>query len=260
MPAKEVEAARAAARPTASREAPERAVVVSRDRWTTQEPGRKAPMRIVIVAGGELDPGDADRLDGADLVIAADGGASALDALGRRPDRLVGDLDSVDPALVVRLEGDGVPVDRYPRDKDASDTELALAAAIAAGATELVLLGAIGGARLDHELANLLLVADPDHASRDLRAVRGGTTVRAVHGGRHLELVGTAGDLVTLLPLGEGAHGVTTGGLRWALSDATLTLGGSRGLSNVVDSAPASVSLERGTLLVVETTAQGANP
>ena len=65
-------------------------------------------MRIVIVAGGELAPGDANRLEGADLVIAADGGASALDALGRRPDRLVGDLDSVEPALVLRLEAEGV--------------------------------------------------------------------------------------------------------------------------------------------------------
>lgn len=217
-------------------------------------------MRIVIVAGGDLAPGDAGRLDGADLVIAADGGASALDALGLRPDRLVGDLDSVQPALVRRLEADGVPVDRYPRDKDASDTELALAAAIEAGGSELVLLGAIGGTRLDHELANLLLVADPDHASRDLRALRAGTTVRAVHGGRRLELVGIAGDLVTLLPLGEEAHGVTTDGLRWALRDATLTLGRSRGLSNVIDAPPASVTLERGTLLVIETTAQGATP
>ena len=217
-------------------------------------------MRIVIVAGGDLDPGDADRLDGADLVIAADGGASTLDALGRRPDRLVGDLDSVEPALVRRLEAAGVPVDRHPQDKDASDTEIALAAAIEAGGTELVLLGAIGGDRLDHELANLLLVADPQHASRDLRAVRGGTTVRAVHAGRRLTLVGAADDLVTLLPLGDAARGVRTEGLRWALSDATLTLGASRGLSNLVVTAPASVSLERGTLLVVETTAQGANP
>jgi len=217
-------------------------------------------MRIVIVAGGDLAPGDTDWVDGADLVFAADGGATALDAIDRRPDRLVGDLDSAAPALVLRLEADGVPVDRHPQDKDASDTELALTAAIEAGGTELVLLGAIGGARLDHELANLLLLTDPEHASCNLRAVRGGTTVRAIHGGRRLRLVGVPGDLVTLLPLGEQARGVTTDGLRWALDGATLALGRSRGLSNVIDSAPASVSLERGTLLVVESSAQGANP
>jgi thiamine pyrophosphokinase len=217
-------------------------------------------MRILIVAGGDLAPGDADRLHGADLVIAADRGAAVLDALGRRPDRLVGDLDSVDPALVARLEAAGVAVDRHPKDKDASDTELALTAAVEAGGEELVLLGAIGGSRLDHELANLLLLTDPAHVMRDLRAVHGATTVRALHGGRRLELVGVAGDLVTLLPLGEGAHGVTTEGLRWELQGSTLALGRSRGLSNVIDAAPASVSLDGGTLLVVETSAQGVAP
>ena len=85
-------------------------------------------MRIVVVASGALAPGDEAWLDGADAVIAADGGAAALDGLGRRPDRLVGDLDSADAALVERLEAAGVVVDRHPTDKDASDTELAVRA------------------------------------------------------------------------------------------------------------------------------------
>ena len=71
------------------------------------------PMRIVVVASGALAPGDEAWLDGADLVIAADGGADALDRLGRRPDRLVGDLDSADPALVERLAASGT-TDRPP--------------------------------------------------------------------------------------------------------------------------------------------------
>ena len=191
-------------------------------------------MRIVVVASGALAPGDEAWLDGADAVIAADGGAASLDRLGRRPDRLVGDLDSAPPALVERLEAAGTRVDRHPVDKDASDTELALRAAIDDGAGQVDLLGAIGGDRLDHELANLLLLADPDFAGIELRAIAGPTVVRAVRGGRRLSLRGDVGDLVTLLPIGGDAKGVTAVGLRWPLDAATLPMGRSRGLSNVV--------------------------
>jgi thiamine pyrophosphokinase len=215
------------------------------------------PMRIVVVASGALAPGDEAWLDGADAVIAADGGAVALDRLGRRPDRLVGDLDSAPPALVERLEAAGIRVDRHPADKDASDTELAVRAAIDDGAGRVDLLGAIGGDRLDHELANLLLLADPDFAGIDLRAIAGPTVARAVRGGQRLSLRGEVGDLVTLLPIGGDATGVTAVGLRWPLDAATLPMGRSRGLSNVVVSPNASVTLTDGDLLVVETASTG---
>ena len=210
-------------------------------------------MRVVVVASADLDPGDRSWLDGVDLVIAADGGAGSLDRIGRRPDRLIGDLDSVEPALAARLADAGVRVEPHPPDKDASDTELAVEAALAAGATEVVLLGAFGGARVDHELANLLLLADPALAGRDIRAVRGGSVVSALHGGGRADLRGAVGDIVTLLPVGSDATGVTTHGLRWPLASATLRLGRSRGLSNEVVASPASVLVEHGTLLVIET-------
>lgn len=211
-------------------------------------------MKVVVVAAGDLARGDERLLDGAGLVVAADGGATALDRVGRRPDRLVGDLDSVAPELVERLVAAGTVLERHPVDKDASDTELAVSAALAAGAGEVVILGAAGGARLDHELATLLLLADPAHAGHDLRIVRGGTAVRAVHGGGRLRLEGAVGDLVTLLAVGGDAVGVTATGVRWPLERETLALGRSRGLSNEIAAADASVGLERGALLVVETT------
>jgi thiamine pyrophosphokinase len=214
-------------------------------------------MRIVIVASGALAPGDETWLDGADLVIAADGGADALDRLGRRPDWLVGDLDSADPALVERLEVAGTRIDRHPVDKEASDTELAVHAAVAGGADSVDLLGATGGERLDHELANLLLLADPALSGVELRTVVGGTTIRAARGGDVLTLRGDPGDLVTLLPIGGDADGVTTAGLRWTLDGSTLPMGGSRGLSNVVVESGASVRLTEGVLLVVETASTG---
>lgn len=217
-------------------------------------------MKVVVVASGRLEAIDVAHLDNADLVIAADGGAESLDALGRRPDLLVGDFDSVSPALAERLEASGTGVERHPADKERSDTELALESAVARGATQIVLLGAIGGDRLDHELANLLLLADPGMAGRDVRIASGSSTARVLRGAERLALVGSVGDLVSLLPIGGDASGVTTAGLRWALEGAPLGLGRSRGLSNEIVVPPASVSLEQGTLLVVETALRGAAP
>jgi len=223
--------------------------------------GLATTIRAVLVASGEADSADVRWLADADRVVAIDGGTAWLASVGRRPDLVVGDLDSADPALIAALEADGVPIERHSVAKDASDTELAVAGVLAAGADEVVILGALAGPRLDHQLANLMLLADPRlSVVRDLRIVRGGTLVRVLHAGASLALEGMAGDLVTLLPIGGNAVGVRTAGLRYPLDGETLSIGRSRGLSNVVVQPPASVSLKGGSLLVVETQQEGAAP
>ena len=212
-------------------------------------------MKAIVVAAGDLDPSDATLIESAELLVAVDRGAVWLAARSLRPDLLVGDLDSVPEDVVSRLATAGVEVDRRAVDKDASDTELAIERAVGAGATRITLLGALGGRRLDHELANLLLLADPRWrvAGVDLRIVRDGTTVRALHGGDSLALEGATGETVTLLPIGGPAHGVRTIGLRFPLAGESLDFGRSRGLSNQIVASPASVSLAGGTLIVIET-------
>jgi thiamine pyrophosphokinase len=215
-------------------------------------PAKGVGVKAIVVAGGDAASEDAAHLVGADLVIAADSGAEWLAACGVLPDVVIGDMDSVDPALLERLAAEGVAIERHSTDKDASDAELAVDRANEAGATEIVLLGAIGGKRLDHELANLLLLGDAGRGT-PLTIVNGGMTAQALHGGDSLTLEGGEGDLVTLLSVDGDAVGVRTQGLRYPLDGKTLPLGRSRGLSNVVLQPPASVSLERGTLLVIET-------
>ena len=76
-------------------------------------------------------------------------------------------------------------------------------------------------------------------------------------GPARLELAGAAGDLVSLLPVGGTAEGVTTDGLLYPLADEDLPPGPARGLSNVRMAPAASVSLQGGTLVVVETRGEG---
>ncbi|MBA3689165.1 MAG: thiamine diphosphokinase [Chloroflexi bacterium] len=210
-------------------------------------------MKAIVVAGGNAAPEDAAHLSGADMVIAADSGAQWLDSGGVRPDLVIGDMDSIDPLLLQRLATRGVEVEKHPAEKDASDLDLALSRAMAGGANEVVILGGLGGRRLDHELANVLLLVDRRWDGIRLRMIRDGTSVQALRGASRADLDGAAGDLVTLLPAGGDATGVRTDGLRYPLVGETLPSGGSRGLSNEVALAGASVSLEVGTLLIIET-------
>jgi thiamine pyrophosphokinase len=206
----------------------------------------------VVVADGEPAPEDAAVANAADLLVAADGGARWLASLGLRPDLVVGDLDSLDRPEIERLQESGTRFVPHPAEKDASDTELAVEAAITAGADRIVLLGAVGGSRLDHELANVMLLVDPAFAAADVRLQRGTMLARGIGGNRILAIEAGAGETVTLLPLGGDAIGVSTRGLRYALHGETLAMGRSRGLSNVVMGQPASVSIRVGSLLVIE--------
>jgi len=214
-------------------------------------------MRAVVVAHGDVDPRDRTHLDGADLIVAADGGTLALERWGFVPHAIVGDLDSLGVERAAEYAAQGVTVVPYSPEKDESDLELAIAHAIDAKADELVLLGILGGARFDHELANALLIAADSFRGRRMRAVRGDVTVRALHGGEELAIEGAPGDLVTLLAVRGDAEGVRTHRLRYPLAHETLAFGAARGLSNLVVSAGASVTCDRGVLLVVETRAGG---
>ena len=187
------------------------------------------------------------------VVIAADGGARHASALGLRIDRWVGDGDSLPAADLEALRTAGVPVTLVAAEKDETDTELALQVALDAGADEVVILGAFGGERLDHALANAALLAHPSLAGRSALLLDGGSRVRLLAGRGSLALDGQPGDLVSLIPFGADARGLTTDGLRYPLRRETLTLGTARGVSNVRVSERASVTLEGGAILVVET-------
>lgn len=199
------------------------------------------------------------------LVVAADGGARLADELGLAIDAWVGDGDSADAEAVADLERRGVPLRWARRDKDESDAELALAEAAGRGATEITIVGALGGRRLDHALANVALLAHPVLGRRPARLLDATTRVSLVTAPgergdavRH-ELAGRSGDHVSLLPWGGLVEGVTTEGLRFALHDEPLDLGPARGLSNVRDGTTVAVTVRGGRLLVVESVVGGSS-
>lgn len=211
---------------------------------------------LILADGAVPEPAALDRSwpgwdVGIDLVIAADGGARHAAALGRPIDLWVGDGDSLGAAGIEALRAAGVPIELARVDKDESDTELAIVAAARAGASRVTILGALGGARVDHGLANVWLLAHQALAGRDVALVDDAARIRLLSAGRH-DLGGRIGDLVSLFPFGGDAGGLTTRGLRYPLTDEGLRSGPARGLSNVRDAADAAITVGSGQVLVVE--------
>jgi len=219
---------------------------------------RPGARRIVVLADGDdlpaaLDTDVAGAIDRALLSIAADGGIRHAHRVGRDPDVLIGDLDSITPAELVRAEATGTDVRRHPVDKDATDLELALDLALerattGAGPVEVLVVGGHGG-RTDHLLANLLLLSANRYAPLRLRAWWGADVVHVVRDVATLH--GRIGSTVSLLPVHGAARGVTTSGLHFALSDAALTSGSTLGVSNRLSASPATVHVRKGVLVVL---------
>jgi len=200
---------------------------------------------VVVVASGE---GPGLTVPSARHVVAADGGLLRARELGLDVDVVVGDLDSVTPEALAAAEAAGARVVRYPRAKDATDLELALDEALELGARRTLLVASAQG-RLDHLLASLLLLGSERYARLELDALVGDALVHVVRGERML--AGVPGELLTLLPLGGPATGVTTEGLEYPLAGETLGPGTTRGVSNVFTSTGARVTLTDGVLLAV---------
>jgi thiamine pyrophosphokinase len=205
----------------------------------------------VVIGGGGLPAVSVPNLGdlGDDpLVVAADAGLAGAHALGLAVDLVVGDMDSVDPALLAAAERAGTEVQRHPAAKDATDLDLALDAARARGADRLVVVTGTGD-RFDHALAVALSLAAGRLA---------GAAVEAWIGPAHLWVVrdrlafgGQPGTLVSLIPAHGPARGVTTTGLQYPLHGEDLGAGTTRGVSNVLLGREATVALEEGTLLVI---------
>ena len=164
-------------------------------------------MRAVVFVNGDIaDYAALARwLRNDDYLVAADGGARHMEVLGLSPDVIVGDLDSIDSALLSRLQEEGADVEQHPAAKDATDLELAIARAVRDGATEILLLGAVGG-RLDQTIANLLILAQQD-LSVPLSIAEGDQMARVLRGRQSVNLVGPTGGYVSAVALSEEGNG-----------------------------------------------------
>lgn len=203
-------------------------------------------IRAVIVAAASVEQ-LASFTDRPDLVIAADSGLHAVLAHGWVPDRLVGDLDSAEPGAVEEAVRRGVQVDRHPEAKDETDLELALAAAIAAGASDVHVVVRPDG-RLDHQLANLVALANPAWSDAIVTAQVGEHRVWVVHDRR--SIAAEIGQQFALVAIG-GPATVSSRGVAYPLDREALSPFVGRGIANEATEPVVEFDVERGVVLAL---------
>lgn len=204
-------------------------------------------MRAVILGNGEPPSAGlfAEAMAGSPLLLAADGGANTAARLGRTPDYVVGDLDSVVAAGLA-----GVAVERQVRvdaDDTGTDLQKALHLARQLGVEEADLLG-FTGRRVDHTLWNLSLLKTWGARMR-LRFLDDYCETRLIRS--RVRFSAPLGQRLSLCPLAGPVAGVHTQGLRFPLHGEKLIPGGRDGISNEVIANPVEVRVADGDLLLV---------
>jgi len=205
---------------------------------------------VLILANGEW--GSTSRLSGlaahVACVIAADGAWAKAHASGLHVDCVIGDLDSLTSEQRTALLDSHVETQIHSPNKDFTDLELAVEHALSLAPTKLIIFGALGG-RLDHTLANVLLLERAIERGVEVELITGDETAWIIREGFTLPL-GQPGDRVSLISLSDESV-VRTDGLHYALDDEPLVRDSARGVSNVIVALPVQIAVRSGTLLVV---------
>lgn len=184
-----------------------------------------------------------------DFIIAADGGAKQALASGLTPDVVIGDFDSLGTSIQKKLKPPKTNFVTFPKDKDQTDSELAIEYALSQGFKEIIIMG-MNGSRLDHMLGSLLFTVH--HTKNTLITVIEKVQVIFVVR-RKLNIKGRKGDYVSLIPMTAKANGVSTSGLKYPLHNALLPFGKTLGISNELISSTAAISIYNGILLAIHT-------
>ena len=180
-----------------------------------------------------------------DLILAADAGYHHLEKIGIIPDVLLGDFDTIGTVPEHKC------IVKFPKEKDFTDTELAIKHGLEQGYDTFVICGALGGKRPEHTLGNLSLAASYAERGFDITLTDGNYIVKAIHDSACC-FDGSEKGFVSVFSISGKASGVSIKGLRYTLTDAVLDSSNpTLCISNEFIGDKATISVKSGTLLIM---------
>ena len=204
---------------------------------------------ILFVSGGRAPSVDwFKKVVSGRKIFAVDKGIELCKACAVVPNFLIGDFDSADSSAVEWARAKNIPVEKYPADKDFTDTQLALRRAVEIFGEHVALLTGVFGGRFDHLYSTIFTCAA---LNRKVILADEREVIFYLRGGASAEIKFFEKPLaVSLLPMTSTCAGVTTKNLHWELDGATLTQNFPNATSNRADSDKISVRVEHGTLAI----------
>jgi len=204
---------------------------------------------LIFIGGDPPHPNVRQHLPTNAYVIAADSGYAHAIAMGFTPNELVGDMDSITPVDLTDAHDSNVLITQFPTDKDLTDTEIAIASAIARHSTHITVVSG-GGDRFDHVLGMVHSLSSCA-LTVDTTLLMGTARVSYATYTKEFRINSQPGNTMSLIPLGGDAI-VTTTGLQWELNNNTLQSFASRGVSNIASGESVTISVTTGVLAVIE--------
>lgn len=183
------------------------------------------------------------------LTICCDGGARHFRNLKIKPDIIIGDMDSIDPDQLAMYAALKIKIIKYSSHKDYTDTEIALDYALGLKPRKIYMWCSLGG-RIDHTLANIFLLLKRQKKGIEIFLIDEYCEAYVLN--KEDSFTNEKGKTVSLLSLTPSVTGITLSGFAYPLVRASLKLGETRGISNMIKSSRAKIKIEKGKLLVIK--------
>lgn len=208
-------------------------------------------MKIVVLSGGKAPSYELikEELNECNILISADSGTNILHKYEIKPNIILGDFDSIDKGILKQYENQNVTIEKFPEEKDFTDSYAALEKAIELGAKEIVFLGCTGS-RIDHMLGNIGLLLRCLQLGIKCYIRDENNLMRLVDKPITIEHFGYS--YFSLISYGGDVKGITIEGAKYPLKDYTLKLGESLGVSNEIIEDKATIYFKEGLLLVIQ--------
>jgi thiamine pyrophosphokinase len=184
------------------------------------------------------------KIEDEDFVIAADGGYDLALKAQIKPDLLLGDFDSV-----VNNDTQNITVLEFSKDKDYTDTQLAISEGLIRGYKNFVIVGGIGG-RLDHTIANISLLKLLNNNDADGFMIDNETKVLFLKN-CHRIIKKDECKFLSLFSYSPVSEGVSIEGVKFPLINAQISNSFPIGISNEITEQQAKISVQKGELLII---------
>ena len=210
--------------------------------------------RTLIVSGGEVEEKlfkEINLNNKFECIIASDRGLEVLDKFNVIPNYIIGDFDSIDKNVLEKyINNKGIVIKRLNPEKDYTDTHMAIKLAIELESKEITVLGAIG-TRIDHTIANIHILKECLEKNIECRIINKNNEIQLINRKTTLKLDNNY-KYISLIPLTTKVKGINLKGFKYKLSNATLEIGHSIGVSNEQIEDCAEIDLGEGVLILIK--------
>ena len=211
-------------------------------------------IKTLIVTGGNVEDEFLNRIclnNNFEYIIASDGGLQALDKYQIMPNYIIGDFDSIDKNILDKyINNKNIKIRRLNPEKDYTDTHMAIKLAIELESTDITIIGAIG-TRIDHLIANIHVLMEALNNKIECKIIDSKNEIQLINKKKILEKDNNY-KYISLIPLTTEVKGVTLKGFKYSLSDDTLKIGHSIGVSNEQIEKFASIDIKDGKLILIK--------